>query len=442
MTTSLPRIVVLGASGLIGGSVARYLIAEGLPTVAVARRLGPAQRWYFGEAAEISPIAGLSVGQLGDLLQAQKADLVVNCLGVLQDGPSGGTADIHEAFVGRLLAAVGAQPKPVLLLHVSMPGQETEDATAFSRTKRAGERLIAASGVPFVVLRPGFVVAPAAFGGSALLRALATVPLGLPEALATRPFAAVAVEDIGRTVVFVAGKWAAGERDWKATWDLCEPNPGTVGSVLAAFRMRIGGPAPRLVLPAPLLWLGARAGDAVARLGWSPPIRTTALWEMSRGVEGDPDPWIEATGIAPKSLAGTLRDLPATVQERWFSRLYLLKPIVLAGLALFWIVSGLIALTVAFEPASAILSSHGVPGGLARTITLLTSLADLTIGIAIAIRWTCRPGLLAGISLSLAYMAGAAILTPALWLDPLGPLVKTGPAILLMAVALAILEDR
>jgi hypothetical protein len=39
-------------------------------------------------------------------------------------------------------------------------------------------------------------------------------------------------------------------------------------------------------------------------------------------------------------------------------------------------------------------------------------------------------------------MMGAAILTPDLWIEPLGALVKTGPAIVLMLVALAILDNR
>jgi Predicted integral membrane protein (DUF2269) len=38
--------------------------------------------------------------------------------------------------------------------------------------------------------------------------------------------------------------------------------------------------------------------------------------------------------------------------------------------------------------------------------------------------------------------AGAAILTPDLWIEPLGALVKTGPAIVLMLVALLILDNR
>jgi hypothetical protein len=51
-------------------------------------------------------------------------------------------------------------------------------------------------------------------------------------------------------------------------------------------------------------------------------------------------------------------------------------------------------------------------------------------------------GLLSGIAVSLGYTTGAAVLTPELWIEPLGALVKTGPAIVLMVVALAILEDR
>ena len=39
-------------------------------------------------------------------------------------------------------------------------------------------------------------------------------------------------------------------------------------------------------------------------------------------------------------------------------------------------------------------------------------------------------------------MIGAAVLTPDLWLEPTGALVKTFPAIVLMLVALVILDNR
>jgi hypothetical protein len=133
---------------------------------------------------------------------------------------------------------------------------------------------------------------------------------------------------------------------------------------------------------------------------------------------------------------------PATVQEKWFARLYLLKPLVIATSTVFWCLSGLIALTVAHSAAVEILTFRGFPAGLAHAITAASSVLDIAVGIAIAVRRTCRAGLLAGIAVSAFYMVGAAALTPDLWFEPLGALVKTGPAVILMMVALAVLNKR
>lgn len=444
MAADAPTIAVLGASGLIGQAVALDLMGRGFPVAAFARRFTGAQKAALGAAAVEAPLVDLDARGLATLLAGRKVDILVNCIGVLQDMPGKGTAsDAHGGFVSRLLSAMGQQgARPQLLVHLSIPGAPEDDRTAFSATKREAERLISGSTVSFAILRPGFVVAPVAYGGSALIRALAALPLRLPQEEASRPFAATDVADISRTVAFLADMWAQGRRDWRETWEVMERRPRTVGEVVEAFRARIGGPAPRWRLPRALLSLGTRAGDLAARLGWAPPVRSTALAEMRRGVAGDPGSWVAATRLEPRSLEAALARYPAGVQELWFARLYMLKPAILGILVVFWVVSGLIALTVAFEAAAAILTAHAFPPLLAKAITVVTSLADMAIGAAIAVRRWCRAGLLAGIVLSLFYMAGAAVLTPEMWIEPLGALVKTGPAIVLMLVALAIFEDR
>ena len=67
---------------------------------------------------------------------------------------------------------------------------------------------------------------------------------------------------------------------------------------------------------------------------------------------------------------------------------------------------------------------------------------DMSIGVLIAFHRTAALGLAAGIAMALGYMAGTALLTPDLWIEPLGALVKTGPAIVLMGVGLAMLDNR
>jgi hypothetical protein len=163
---------------------------------------------------------------------------------------------------------------------------------------------------------------------------------------------------------------------------------------------------------------------------------------MRRGLVGDPAPWITATGITPLSTRQALAALPATVQEKWFARLYLLKAVIVVALVLFWCLSSLIALTVGFAGARSILLGHGMPFPLAHWLTLISSCMDMSVGLLIAFRRTNRLGLVAGIGLSLSYMALATWLTPELWVEPLGALVKTGPAVILMLVALALSDDR
>jgi nucleoside-diphosphate-sugar epimerase len=441
MEKALPTIAVLGASGLIGEAVALRLAQAGFPVMPIARRFTAAQKAAFGATAVQCPFVA-DTGALASILARDKVDIIVNCVGVLQDGHRGSTADVHRDFVSRLLALLGTRPDPALLIHISIPGDAKDDQTAFSRTKREAERLIAAGPLPFVILRPGFVVAPAAYGGSALLRALAAMPFGLAPGEAQRPFAATDVFDIVRTIAVVARRWGKGERRWQAVWDVMTREPTTIGDVIDVFRRRLDGPRARLPVPSWLMTLGARAGDLVAHLGWAPPVRSTALQEMRRGVTGNPEPWIAATGIDPATLDMISHYVAVGIQEKWFARLYLLKPLIVGSLAIFWALSGLIALTVSFENATAILTAHGFPSALAKAITALTSLTDIAIGLAIAVRKTSRVGLLAGIGLSLVYMLGAALITPALWIEPLGALVKTGPTVILMLVALATLDDR
>ena len=442
MSESPARIAILGASGLIGQALTSHLMQEGHQVLPIARRFSAAQKASFGGSAIECPVVGLGSQRLASLLFEQGADIVVNCIGVLRDDNRGRPEIVHQEFVSNLVEALASRAVPCLLIHVSIPGLEKEDRTSFSLTKRRAESTITSGPVPFIILRPGFVVAPAAFGGSALIRALAMLPASLPAREAGAPFAPLEISDIARTVTVVAHRWRAGERDWNVTWELMDQSHANVDDVITAFRDHLGGPAARLRMPSWLLDAGAAMGDFAAHFGWSPPIGTMALGEMRRGVAGDPGPWIEATGIEPVPLHAMLQRTPATIQEKWFARLYLIKAVSIAVLVLFWVVSGLIALTVAFDAATAILTSHGFPDRLAWAITVVSSLADIAVGLAIAFKKTCRAGLLAGIGVSLFYLGSAAMLMPDMWIEPLGALIKTLPAIILMLVILATLENR
>lgn len=434
-------ILVLGASGLIGRFVTDDLRLRGFRVVGLARSLSPAQKM---SALDIElPILALDVAALTRLLSEHAVDVIVNCLGVLQDGPGSDTSAVHRDFVARLLEAIGDSGRAIRLVHISIPGIAEADRTAFATTKREAERLIAASGIPHAILRPGFVVAPSAYGGSAMLRALAAFPLDLPTAEMATPFQPVAVADIAATIAWLAARDVDDASAQAVSWDLMQSEPATMAGVVKQFRVAFGTAGwPRIAMPSLALDFGAKIGDLANYLGWMPPMRSTAIVELRRGVTGDPSAWIAATGIAPKTLAETIGRHPATIQDKWFARLFLVKALIFASLVVFWLVSGFIALFVSYRAAAGILSAHNFPPALVDPITIGTSLMDMSIGVLIAFRRTAAIGLVVGIVASLGYMVGAAILTPDLWIEPLGALVKTGPAIVLMLVALLMLDNR
>jgi uncharacterized protein YbjT (DUF2867 family) len=435
------KILVLGASGLIGRFVTDDLRARGFHVTGVARRFSPSQKANTFDLEQ--PILSMDKEALTRLIKGRNIDLVVNCLGVLQDGPGSDTRAVHRDFVERLLQAIAESGRTMRLVHVSIPGNDDHDRTAFSKTKREAERLIAASGVAYAILRPGFVIAPSAYGGSAMLRAFAAFPIDLPAREAATPFQPVAIEDIAATIAWLAEHDISDQTTGSLAWDLMQPQPIPLGRVIEQFRWSFGtATGSRIALPAFMLDFGATLGDLASRLGWSPPLRSTAIAELRRGVSGDPSAWMAATGIVPITIDARIGSRTATIQDKWFARLFLIKPLAIASLAVFWTLSGIIAAVISYDAAAAILTAHHIAPSFVAPITIASSVTDMTIGCLIAFRRTCAAGLLAGIVVSLGYMAGAALLTPDLWIEPLGALVKTGPAIVLMMVVLLTLDNR
>lgn len=426
------RILVTGASGLIGSAILSRLAGAGYETVAVVHR--PSDR-----PMAAAKVVVLDVARAGEDDWARALDgvtAVVNAAGVLQDGLRDSTAGVHVEGAARLFGAC-VRAGIARVIHVSAMGADGGAQTAFLRTKRAGDGALMETPLDWAILRPSVVVGKAAYGGSALFRALAALPFA-PRIRDAGPLQVVQVEEIAETVLALLEP----DAPRRVTLEIGGPEPLALGEVVAAYRRWLGwAPQRELAIPGWLMGLCYRAGDLMGWLGWRPPVRSTVRAEIARGSVGDTAPWRALTGISPRALPDALVATPPSVQERWFAQLYLLKPVVFGMLSLFWIATGLVALGPGWEAATLQMRAAGLEATAAAAV-VAGSLADIVIGIGIALRHTARRALHAGIALSLAYLAAGTILAPGLWSDPLGPLLKIAPVIMLMAVALAIREDR
>jgi uncharacterized protein YbjT (DUF2867 family) len=428
------RVMVTGATGLIGSAVCARLAAEGHAVVAVVRN----QKAPGLAAAERTIAIDLSAATRTEdwLPHLAGVDAVVNCAGVLQDSPRESTRGVHFEGVGALFAAcetAGVRR----VVHFSAIGVDRGAVSDFSETKLAGDEALMARDLDWVILRPSVVLGRNVFGASALFRGLAALPW-LPVMPGSGPLQPVQLEDVLRTVSFFLDPAAPA----RCVLEIAGPERLAMEEVIARYRSWMGWrPARTFAVPE---WAAAilyRLGDFAGWLGWRPAMRTTVRKEIARGAVGDPRPWTEMTGIEPRSLAAALLAEPVSVQERWFAKLFFLKPVVFTVLSVFWLVTGIVSLTGGYETGVDLMRRAGA-GALAAPGVVAGAFADILIGLAIAWRPTARLGLYGALALSLFYVVVATFLLPGLWGDPLGALVKIGPILALNLVALAILEER
>lgn len=423
MTTAL----VLGGYGLIGSAC---VTAIGMGRSArAARRVHPDIDWA------IDDIARLSVADWRERLEG--VDIVVNAAGALQDGARDDLRAIHEIAVANLLEA--AAGRALTLVQISAAGVSERASTEFFRSKARGDALVVASACSWVVLRPTLAIGANAYGGTSLLRGVAGFPGIGARVLERSPVQTVALPELAEAVA----DCATGAMPMRRVYDLTEAESRSFGETVALVRDWLGFAPVALRVPVPGFALRAigLAADGLGWLGWRSPMRTAALRTLAEGVTGDPAPWREAGGRAFGSLPQTLAKTPAALQERWFARLYLVLPLVLATLAFFWLVSGVVGLW-RFDAAVATMTTRGFGEGAARLAVAAGSVADIALGAAILFRPWAQRAAIGMILVSLGYMAGAAVFAPDLWADPLGPMVKTFPSTALALVAIGMLEDR
>ena len=429
------HVLVVGGTGLIGSAIIGRLKIDGKQVTAIARSPGHAGRRLAAHQVHFL--------DLGEMLQPEKwepvlqgVDAVVNCAGVLQDGGGDSTRAIHREAPSALFEAC-ARTRVKRIIHFSAMGVDKGALSDFSRTKADAEELLERSSLEWVILRPSVVVGRAAYGGSALFRGLAALPW-LPRIADAGELSVVQLDDVVETVAMLLREDAPG----RIALDLAGPDRRSFEQVVARYREWLGWrPARLLDLPRPIMAIGYALGDIAGLLGWRPPIRSNARREMVRGAAGDPAAWTAATGIVPRSLDDALLAEPASVQERWFARLYLLKPVVVGIFAFFWLLTGVVSLGPGYDIGWALMIEGGARGW-SGVVVIAGALADLAIGTAILWRPTTRYALWAALAITLAYLAIGTAILPRLWNDPLGPMMKVWPILALNLVALAILDER
>lgn len=364
-------------------------------------------------------------------------DIIINCAGALQDGANDSLEAVHFDAIKALCDACKANQTK--LIQISAVGAELDAETSFMRTKAMGDDYIRQNHTDYTIFRPGLVLAKNAYGGSALLRMLAAFSLVQPIALANTQVQVTSIFDLTHAVVLAASDQVPKNK----SFDLVETQTHPLGDVVKETRHWLGfSPATwQITLPNWSTQITAKIADLLGVLGWRSPLRSTAISVLKGGIKGNPEPWKEITKQDLLPLNRALSQIPAAAEDRLFARMSLLMPIIIFALAVFWLTSGIIGLWQ-IDRAASLLIDIGWAEQLAKMSVGFWSIVDITLGLGVLVRKSAKHACWAMIAVSLIYLISAAAVTPQLWSDPLGPMVKVLPAIILALVGCVVLNNR
>lgn len=428
------NILLTGANGFVGRHLMSALIQAGHKVTAAVRDPAAFRRqWPAIEAVACDFMTDHDSRIWFERLQG--IDAVINCAGVLQRAPGVDPEAIHHSGPAALFDACHSLGIGKVIQISAISAREGV-ATEYAQTKRRGDAHLMALDLDWIVLKPSLLYAKGSYGGTSLIRALASFPLGVPlPGRGGQLFQPLHLEDFGAAVV----RLLEDERFSKRVLEPAGPETLSLKEILLAYRGWFGFRDRRVLeIPLGLVKLACRFGDLLG-IG---ALRSTSLDQILQGNCGDNEGFAKAVGFRPRSLSEALSREPADVQDRWHGQLYFLAPVLTMVLAVTWIVSGVIGLVVIADVGRVIGARLGLQTPLAEIAAVGACLMDIAIGLWVA--WRRWSGLcaLAQITIIATYSLMLGLAMPELWLDPFGSLVKNLPMLALIPVWAVLVKSK
>lgn len=280
------KVAITGATGFVGGALARALLAEGIELIALARPTSQRDHladlpitWCEGDVTEPATLKGF----------LDSADGLIHAAGMLgQAGvPEATYHHLHVQGTENVLAAA-AQANLGRILYVSSPGVlgpiigPPADETAplapsnpYERSKAAAEAVAlryAANGLTVTIGRPEFIYGP---GDRHVLGLFRAVQRGLFFYIdgGRHHCSPTYIDDATNGLLRAFHNGRPGE-----IYHIIGPRPVTFREFGETIAQALGVRPPWLSLPKPIAWLGAAVLETIGRLTpITPPLTRTGV---------------------------------------------------------------------------------------------------------------------------------------------------------------------
>lgn len=419
------RIVIIGASGLIGHALASAFASRAGALLCTARDPAAARRdarwhsdtseWVAADLARV-PSAAFWAAFL------KPGDVVINAAGILRESEPGMFDAVHHRAPAALFDACEACAV-ALVVQVSALGAAADAPSDYHRSKALADRHLRSRRVASVIVQPSLVWSVA--GASAnLFASLAVLPvLALPERGA-QPLQPIHLDDLVAGVVALVQARCPGSR----TIAFVGPAPIAFRDYLDQLRHQLGFLRAAIVLPMPLaLFRGAAALAGRSPSSFLDADTAGMLLRGNAAPAGNIARWL---GRAPRPYTEFIAPVEAEPlrQRAWLTWL---APLLRLSIALVWIWTAVVSAGLYDRTQSLeLLAQVGARGTLAEVLLVGATLLDLALGLGtLALPARRRSRFLWPLQLLLIgfYTAAITLAMPAFWLHPFGPLSKNLP---------------
>jgi uncharacterized protein YbjT (DUF2867 family) len=193
-------VTIFGGSGFVGRYIARRMAKQGWRVRVAVRR--PNEALFvksYGAVGQVEPVLCNIRNDASVRSVTMGADAVVNCVGILNKSGKN-TFDAVQAQSAGRVARIAAEMGVGTLVHVSAIGADANAASAYARSKAAGEAAVLAAFPGAMILRPSIIFG-AEDGFFNRFAAMARLGPVLPVVGAATRFQPVYVDDVAQAAV-------------------------------------------------------------------------------------------------------------------------------------------------------------------------------------------------------------------------------------------------